>query len=414
MKIIFWMCLVSIVYTYLGYPILVWALARICPRPWRSAPILPSVSIVLAVHNGAELLRRKVEYLLHLDYPNLRDIIIVSDGSTDGTAKILADIQRPLLKAILLEEHGGKAVAVNAGLEAARGDIVLFLDIRPEIAAGAIQKLVSNFADPKIGCVAGELLLRQEGSDPATAAVGGLYWRYEQWIRKCESAIDSPVGVYGGFYAVRRELAAYQPAGMILDDMFQPLSIIRKGFRSVLDPGANVYDSWPKHSGTEFHRKVRTLAGNFQLLQLAPWIVTTQNRVVFQLLSHKVLRLFAPYLMIVVLLASFAVGGPYAVFGALQIFCLTLAVAGLRFRLPIFNVVCAPASALLILNTAAVVGFYKFLFTRGPLWKIWRTSTGTSIVPPDASSTSHQFGSLCGASSSPESKEEAFPAEVGS
>ena len=123
--------------------------------------------------------------------------------------------------------------------------------------------------------MAGELILRQEGHDAASEAVGGLYWRYEQWIRKCEALFDSPVGVYGGFYAIRRELFVPQPAGMILDDMFQPLSIIRQGYRSVLDSRACVYDTWPKKVEGEFHRKVRTLAGNFQLFQLAPWTLSS-------------------------------------------------------------------------------------------------------------------------------------------
>jgi len=293
-KIVFWLSLIGILYTYAGYPAVMWMLARLRPRPWKTAPITPSVSVVLAVHNGAALLPRQVQHLFDLDYPNIQEIVIVSDGSTDGTAEFLASQQHPLLKAIVLKEHGGKAVAVNAGMAEATADVILFVDIRPEIAPGAIQQLVSNFADPKVGCVSGKLTLRQKGHDTASGAVGGVYWRYEQWIRICESASDSPVGVYGGFYAIRRELAVRQPAGMILDDMFQPLSIIRQGYRSVVDPRASVYDMWPEKVESEFHRKVRTLAGNFQLFQLAPWTLTPQNRVLFQLLSHKAARLVVP------------------------------------------------------------------------------------------------------------------------
>jgi len=282
-RIVFWLSIFGILYTYAGYPIAVWIFARLRPRPWKAGPVTPSVSIVLAVHDGAAMLPRKIEHLLNLDYPGIKEIVIVSDGSTDGTAEMLAHLHDPRITAVILKEHCGKAVAVNAGLARATAEVVLFVDIRPEIAPGAIQQLVSNFADPKVGCVAGELILRKDTHDQASAAVTGLYWRYEKWIRTNESICGSPVGVYGGFYAIRRELAVPQPAGMILDDMFEPLSIIRQGYRSVLDERAYVYDTWPMRIGEEFNRKVRTLAGNFQLFRLAPWTLTPQNPVLFQL-----------------------------------------------------------------------------------------------------------------------------------
>ena len=377
MSILFWLSLTGILYTYVGYPVAMWMLSRLRPRSWKAAPITPSVSIVLAVHNGAALLPRKMRHLLDLDYPNIKQIVIVSDGSTDGTEELLARQQNPLFKTIVLKEHAGKAVAVNAGVAAATSDVILFVDIRPEIAPGAIQQLVGNFADPKVGCVCGNLALVQAGHDAASSAVGGFYWRYEQWIRSCEALTDSPVGVYGGFYAIRRELAVRLPEGTILDDMLQPLSIIRQGYRSVLDPRAVVYDTWPKRVESEFHRKVRTLAGNFQLLQLAPWTLTFQNRVVFQLVSHKLMRLAVPYLLVLLLVSnlSLAAGSRvFAAFAVIQLLGWALSLAGLRFRIPVLHRIAAPASALLVLNAAATVGLYKFLATRGPLWKIWNTS----------------------------------------
>ena len=364
-----------------------WLLAQWHPRPWKVAPITPSVSIVLAVHNGVLLLPRKIQNLLAIDYPNIKEIIIVSDGSTDGTAELLANQHNSLIKTIVLTKQVGKAVAVNAGVAQATADVILFVDIRPEIVPGAIQQLVSNFTDPNVGCVAGQLTLRQEGHDDAAAAVGGLYWRYEQWIRNCEAVFDSPVGVYGGFYAVRRELVVPQPAGMILDDMFQPLSIIRRGYRSVIDPRARVYDKWPERLVSEFQRKVRTLAGNFQLFQLAPWTLTPQNQVLFQLISHKVMRLVVPYLLVLLLISAvfLSVGSPfYAAFAALQILGWVLAIAGLRHRIPALQRVAAPLSALLVLNAAAIAGLYIFLFAPGPLWKIWNSSKPDSIRPAPA------------------------------
>ena len=376
-KIIFWLSLIGILYTYVGYPVAMWILSRLRPRPWKVAPITPGVSIVLAVHNGASLLPNKIQHLLGLDYPNIQEIIIVSDGSTDGTAELLASHRYPRIKSIILNEHCGKAVAVNAGVAQATAEVILFVDIRPEIAPGAIQQLVNNFADEKVGCVSGNLELRDEGHDSTSAAVGGFYWSFEQWIRMREAIIDSPVGVYGGFYAIRRRLAAQQPVGIILDDMFQPLSIIRQGYRSVVDQNAYVYDTWPKKVEGEYHRKVRTLAGNFQLFQLAPWTLGPRNRVLFQLVSHKIMRLVVPYLLVLTLIsaATLSAGSRlYMAFAILQAAGWTVAIIGLRYRIPMLHRAAAPAGALLMLNAAAVVGLYKFLFTPEPLWKIWKSS----------------------------------------
>lgn len=328
----------------------------------------------MAVHNGAPVLRRKIRQLLELDYPNVEQIVIVSDGSTDQTEEILSSESDPRLRGIVLREHGGKAAALNAGTSICTGEIIVFIDIRPEIAPGAIQQLVGNFADPQVGCVSGNLGLRQDGHDGASAAIGGLYWKYEQWIRTCESAFDSPVGVYGGFYAIRRILAAQQPPGIILDDMFQPLSIIRQGYRSVVDMSACVYDMWPAKVKGEFSRKVRTLAGNFQLFKLAPWTLTFQNRVLFQLVSHKLVRLIVPYLLFASLWSAVALwplSGLYRTIAVVELLGWALALLGLSYKVPVLRRLADPAGALLVLNAAAVVGLYKFLFTPGPLWKIW-------------------------------------------
>lgn len=389
MRTAFWISLFVILYTYAGYPLLIWLLARLRPKPWTAKPINPSVSIVLAVHNGIALLGDKIQHLLGLDYPNIREIIIVSDGSTDGTAELLSYEADPRFKSIVLSEHAGKAVAVNAGASAATGEIVVFVDIRPEIAPGSIQQLISNFADPTVGCANGELSVRKGEKGGASAAIGGLYWRYENWIRKCECSYWSPVGVYGGYYAVRRELLEQQPAGMILDDMFQPLSIVRKGFRVVLDPKAHVYDRWPDTIGREFNRKVRTLAGNFQLFQMMPWTLTPRNPLFFQLVSHKLMRLVVPYMLFALLISTLALSRNshlYAAAAVFQILGITVASVGMRYRIPVLHRVAGPLGALFVLNLAAIVGLYKFLVTRGPLWKIWTAAPAPpSRFPRDSS-----------------------------
>jgi glycosyltransferase involved in cell wall biosynthesis len=384
MRAAFWLSLMVIAYTYAGYPMIVYVLSRLRSRPWLREPVEASVSVIMAVHNGVNLLREQIDHLASLDTSYVHEVIIVSDGSDDGTVEILAEVRDPRIRTVILNEQGGKATALNHGIAAASGEILLFVDIRPRVAPGALAELMSNFADPAVGCVAGELVLNSEGHEAAASAVSGVYWKYEQWIRNCEAAWDSPVGVYGGFYAVRRRLVTPFPPGIILDDMFQPLAILRQGYRSVLDRGACVTDTWPGKVTGEFQRKVRTLAGNFQLVSLAPWVLSWRNRVLFQLVSHKLMRLVVPYLFVALLVSAtwLGVNSPlWRMVAAVEWIFWVSALVALRFRIPVVHRFAAAASALLVLNAAAVVGLYKFLFTAGPLWKIWSVGSAKADVP---------------------------------
>ena len=383
MKWLFWGSVAFIGYTYVGYPVLMWLLAKLRPNAWKRSPIQPSVSVLMAARNGAALLPEKIKHLLTLDYPNVKEVIVVSDGSTDGTVELLNHVTDPRFRAIALSEHSGKAVALNEGLKAATAEIVLFVDIRPRVAFGAISELVSNFADPKVGCVTGELVVGIDGHEDSAAAVGGLYWTYEQWIRKSEAQFDSPVGVYGGFYAARRELINPFPPGNILDDMFQPLAIIAQGYRSVLDESAVVHDVWPKTMEGEFQRKVRTLVGNFQLVQMCPWVLGPRNRTLFQLFSHKALRLMVPYVAVLAFVSSLVLAMHsqlFAAFAGCEIAILLLILVSWLFKVQALRKLTGPLGALFGLNAAAVVALYRFLFTRGPLWKMWSGSKGASTI----------------------------------
>jgi len=375
----FWVSAALISYTYLGYPMLMYLRSRFRPRRWTQAPIAPTVSIIMAVHNGAAVLRQKIEHLLSLNYPPDRtELIVVSDGSTDDTARILQEYHHPRLKVIVCDEHRGKAAALNSGVSRAIGELLVFVDIRPWLERDALPLLLSNFADPQVGCAAGELVLQNDDHEAAAKVIGGLYWRYEQWIRNSEAQVDSPVGVYGGFYAVRRQLAKSFPEGLILDDMFQPLNVIRQGYRSVLDQRAHVYDSWPKSTRGEFSRKVRTLAGNFQLLQLQPWLLSRSNRLCFELVSHKVLRLFVPVWLSIMLCSTALLvrhSNFYEVALALQIGFYVLAMLGFGRGVPFMRRVAGIPNAFCMLNAAAVVAFWKFAFDRAALSKLWVAST---------------------------------------
>ena len=384
MTLAFWLSLAVIVYTYAGYPLAIIGLARLRKKKkrqyrWWQRGIRP-VSLVMAVHNGESKIEAQLDYLLQLEREVIGEIFVVSDGSTDATNAILRGMEASRcddrLQLILLDEQVGKASALNHGIAAATAEILLFVDLRPRIREGSVNLLIENFADRRVGCAAGELRLKTLGHDGTAKVVSGLYWRYEQAIRKAESTYDSPVGVYGGFYAVRRAAVSFLPEGCILDDMFQPLSVIRQGYRSVLDRHAVVTDVWPAKAKGEFARKVRTLAGNFQLVTQCPWVLTPQNRVLFQLISHKLLRLVVPYCFVLLLVTSAMLGRAghrgMLIVTALQLAGWLLALLSLRWTLPLVGRIATPAGAMLMLNAAAVVGLYRFLFTRRPLWKsLW-------------------------------------------
>jgi cellulose synthase/poly-beta-1,6-N-acetylglucosamine synthase-like glycosyltransferase len=379
----FWGATSITLYTYVGYPLWIHLQSRLWPHPWRQAPIKPTVSAILVVHNGAVLLSQRIDQLLSLDYPRAQiEFIVVSDGSTDETNRILTGY--PVIKPIILLKRHGKATALNVAMRKAKGEILVFLDIRPQIESSALQILLSNFADPKVGCATGEVILRDDGHDQVTKAVGSLYWRYEQWIRKCESKIDSPIGVYGGFYAVRQKLACALPEVTVLDDMLQPLNVIRRGFRSVVDARVHVQDVWPKRMQGEFDRKVRTLAGNFQLLQLAPWLLSRENRLRFEFISHKLLRLVVPPLLIVLFVTSAMLASRsrfYEAVLAVQLILYIFAFLGEWRGLGFLVRISGAARAFLMMNAAVIVGFFKFLFTEGPLWEIWTPTAPLSDEP---------------------------------
>lgn len=376
LRVCFWTSLAVVLYTYIGYPVLMAVLAKLRPRPWRKESIRPSVSVIMAVHNGGAILTAKMAHLLALDADLVREIIVVSDGSTDGTAALLENYTDQRVRVLAIPAQVGKSSALNRAIAQATSEVVLFTDIRPRLEENALERLLSNFADPAVGCVAGELIVR--AGEGAASVVGGAYWRYEQWMRTTEATWDSPVGVYGGFYAARRALLRPFPEGLILDDMFQPQSIIRQGYRSVLDREAIVVDTWPATTRGEFQRKVRTLAGNFQLVACAPWVLSPRNRVLFQLVSHKLLRLAVPYALLLLLITAWMLAphsGAWLSFALMQTAFWAVAALGLVMDLPGLSKIASPAGALLVLNVAAIAGLWRFLFARGPLWKTWAPTT---------------------------------------
>ncbi len=370
MKWVFWGSAFLIAYAFVGYPTLLFLRSRWRARPVLKAPILPSVSVVMAVHNEAEVLPAKLNNLAALDYPADRlEIIVTSDGSTDATEKIVAARISERLRLVASLRREGKASALNRGIQAAHGEIILFTDARQLIAPDAIRELMANFADPSVGCVSGELILGE--SDAVDSSNGfGLYWRLEKKIRQWESLTGSVIGATGALYAARKDLLVPLPGGTILDDVYLPLHVARRRKQVLFEPKARVYDRVAP-SQREFRRKVRTLTGNYQLVQFAPWLLTPSNPVLWDYVSHKLLRLVAPFCLAALLISSLFLRTPlYEAALVLQVVFYALAALTIfgRPRPAIVARLADAAAAFLVLNAAAAVAFYFFLSGKREVW----------------------------------------------
>ena len=395
-KYIFWIAATLVGYSYLGYPVWLWLRSRWSPRPVRrNSAATPAVSAVMVVRNEESVIARKLDNLLTLDYPREKlEVVVVSDGSSDRTAPILAEyagdpvlptevlgevsgevsadertVPRTGVRTLLKPLSQGKAAGLNDAIKLASGDVLLFTDARQSIESGALRLLIENFADPEVGAASGELML----GDPSSGETGqgmGLYWQIEKRIREMESASGSVVGVTGAIYCARRNLVDLLPEGTILDDVLLPMEIVRKGFRVVFDSRARAWDVPYLGKGREFNRKVRTLSGNYQLLQLAPWLLSSQNAIRFEFVSHKLSRLASPFALLAVLFASLFLPQPFyrvALVAQLMFYVLSLAaLAGVKVG-PLSRIA-DPARTFVILNTAAVVAFINFVTGRKAVW----------------------------------------------
>lgn len=357
-------------YTYAGYPGWLWLRRRLRPRAVKTGMLTPHLTVVMVVRNEAAALEAKLQNILALDYPaDLLDVSVVSDGSTDATNEILSRYEGPRLKIVLNQESRGKAAGLNDAIAVARGEIAVFTDVRQKIEGGALRLLISQFSDPNVGCASGELMLGDPGSGEVARGMG-LYWRIEKAIREMESASGSVVGATGALYAARRNLIPSVPVGTILDDVYIPMHIAHQGFRITFVPAAHAWDIADQGAEREFARKVRTLGGNYQLVQLAPWLLGWSNPLWFEFVSHKLLRLFAPFALAAAFIATLFLREPvYRIALALQLafYALSLIAMTRVLKGPLARVADA-ARTFVVLNSAAAVAFFKFITGRRVAW----------------------------------------------
>lgn len=371
-ELILWVSLALCVYTYIGYPLVLRVMAVFFARRVRKGSGEPFVSFIIAGYNEEAVIAAKLENTLGLDYPSGRlQVIFASDGSTDATVEIARRFEGKGVVVLHHEGRRGKVSAINDAVNIARGEILVFSDCRQRFDGNAVRALVGNFNDPDVGAVSGELFIGPAREDKTSTV---SYWEYEKTVRRSESAFGSVMGVTGAIWAIRRSIFEPYPQATILDDLYQPMRAVIKGHRVVFESKARAYDEASKRTKDEIRRKVRTIAGNWQVFFsmkgiFNPW----RNRAVFQFVSHKVLRVLVPFFLVVAFAANaFLIDQPLylslfycqALFYALCLASVGAANLGIRSGVvSLFNV-------FTVLNFSAVAGFVNFITERqGVLWK---------------------------------------------
>lgn len=380
-----------LLYTYAGYPALLWLLGRLLPAPV-SEPgepdRWPDVTILLSAYNEEAVIDARIRNFLELEYPRERlEILIGVDGSADHTADRARRFEDAGVSVVTFPRRRGKAAVLNDLMRTARGEIVVLADARQRFDAGALRALLAPFGDPRVGAVSGELILSDAPDSPGVARGVGFYWRYEKIIRRNESRVDSTVGATGAIYAIRRALFAPIPDDTILDDVLIPLRIARRGYRVLFEPQARAYDRGATSPREELRRKVRTLAGNFQLFARERWLLSPfHNRLWFQTLSHKGLRLVAPLLQGTALATNLLLAAEpvYRVTLAVQLLFFVAALGGYALqnasrRSPIL----ALPYTVCLLNWATVVAFIRFVTGQQRVtWEKGDARLATQLVYP--------------------------------
>jgi len=367
-ELVFAASIAFLFYVTFGYPLLLHFLARYRARPVYSKPFRATVSFILPVHNGEKFIADKLRSILDLEYPGeLVEIVVVSDGSTDATESLVEGFAQHGVR-LIRKPRGGKPAALNAGIAVATGEILVFTDVRQSLAQDSLQILIDCFADNKIGVASGNLVIRH-GAAKGEAGVG-LYRLYETWIRDSLSRIDSIFGAVGSYYAMRRELAVMVPEETLLDDVYLPLAAFFRGYRSIVELRALMFDL-PTTLDMEFQRKVRTLAGNYQMLRDYPALMGPRNRMWFHFMSYKFARLLLPYALLATALSSLFLPWPWAqlaIAGQLCFYLAAIADPYLPEEFPLRRIT-SPIRTFLVLAIATVAALRVFFVSPRSLWK---------------------------------------------
>jgi len=320
MEHLFWIAGLFVLYTYFGYPLLLWLIGALRGKEVKKAPITPPLTFIITAYNEEERIAEKIENTLGLEYPRERlQIIVASDASTDRTDEIVRAYASQGVELVRAPERRGKEHAQKLAVEAAKGEILVFSDVATVLKPDSLRKLAANFGDPSVGCVSSEDRVLE---DRGNGSGEGYYVRYEMWLRRLESRARSVVGLSGSYFAARKEVC-HPWREDLQSDFNTVLNAIRSGMRGVSDPEVIGYYRSVSSGKEEFRRKVRTVIRGLNVFTSSLSLLNPFRYGLFslELLSHKLFRWLVPFALVALLLSNFFLipAGPfYRVSMALQ------------------------------------------------------------------------------------------------
>lgn len=374
-EILFWMALILTIYTYFGYPVVLFLLVKIkskdLSRSNSENDKIYTVSILMPVHNEESVIKDKLINLNSLNYPKDKlQIIIISDGSTDATNKIVDENKFSGIKLLELPERSGKTEALNRGLKEATNEILVFIDASIMLEPDSLMNLLLNFKNKKIGCISGSDQINESGGE-------GIYGKYELILRELESKVYSIVGASGSFYAQRTELCQPFIEGLA-PDFLSVLNTVEKGFITISEPSAKGFMKSVKDNRDEFNRKIRTLIRGMTALFYKKNLLNPFKYFLFsfELVSHKLMRWLVPIFLILMFLSNLILinrDNIYRFIFIIQIFGYVLAgLSHLRFLNIHKSIVGKIPLYFIMVNTSILFAWFKYL--SGERQELWNPS----------------------------------------
>ena len=381
-EIVFWLTVAALLYTYVGYPLLLVLMSRLCGRPVHRSDFTPSATVIITAYNEERDLAAKLENTLALDYDsNLLEVIVASDCSTDRTDEIAREFAARGVRLHRQPERLGKTAAQNGAVEQARGDVILFSDATTDYEPDVLHVLMSSFADPTVGCATGRVIY----TDRAESSVGHgtrSYWGYEFLLKKHESNVCSLIGVCGCMYAVRK--SAYVPLyHEACSDFLIATKMVEQGLRAVYEPAAVCREETNERADKELKTRVRIVTQTFSDLWRNRSMMNPLRSGFYavELISHKVMRYLVPLFLIIILVTS-AVLAPRSVSYAIALiaqicFYGAAVLAWMLERVGLPSRLLAVPQYFVLANLASLIALYKFISgERYVRWEPIRVSAG--------------------------------------